>query len=105
MSAYDVAKALPGSVRNGNGWLVRCPVPSHGKGRGDRAPSLSVHDGRDGRLLVRCFAGCDPLQVLDELRGRGFVDGAEDRDRAPARRTSPLRQREPVEPNPDALAV
>ncbi len=44
MTAADIARALPGSTRNGNGWLCRCPVPDHGRGRGDRSPSLSVCD-------------------------------------------------------------
>jgi hypothetical protein len=47
--------------------LIPCPVPSHGKGRGDKNPSLSIADGRDG-LLVRCHGGCDSLDVLTELR-------------------------------------
>ena len=42
-----------------DGWLVPCPVPSHGKGRGDRSPSLRISDGESSRLLVYCFAGCD----------------------------------------------
>ncbi|MET4794443.1 putative DNA primase/helicase [Bradyrhizobium japonicum] len=73
MSADVIGQALKGR-RNGGGWLVRCPCPSHGKGRGDRNPSLSVADGDDGRLLARCFAGCDFLEILDELRRLGLVD-------------------------------
>lgn len=64
--AAEVARLLRGR-RSGSGWLVPCPVPSHGKGRGDRNPSLSIADGRD-RLLVKCHAGCDSLDVLRALR-------------------------------------
>ncbi len=71
--AADVARALGGAVKNGAGWLCRCPVPGHGQGRGDRTPSLSITDGERG-LLVRCFAGCDPRDVLQELRTRGLHD-------------------------------
>ena len=74
MSADHIGTALKGR-RNGNGWLVRCPCPNHGKGRGDRFPSLSVADGDDGRLLLRCFAGCEFVDILDELKHRGLVDG------------------------------
>lgn len=83
-SAANIARAL-GGHRNGEGFLVRCPVPSHGQGRGDRRPSLSIRDG-DDRLLVRCFAGCDPRDVLAELRRRGLLDddGALRCDRQPA---------------------
>ena len=56
-----------------DGYLVPCPVPSHGKGRGDRSPSLRISDG-DTRVLVHCFAGCDPRDVLDVLRRRGLLD-------------------------------
>ena len=73
MNADQIGIALKGR-RNGNGWLVCCPCPSHGKGRGDRSPSLSVADGDDDHLLLRCFAGCDFTDILDELRGRGLVD-------------------------------
>jgi putative DNA primase/helicase len=99
MSAEQIGVALKGR-RNGSGWLVCCPCPNHGKGRGDRSPSLSVADGEDGRLLLRCFAGCDFLNILDELKCRGLVD---------ARRVlSPLTPTRigPVEtPDPEALKL
>lgn len=78
-SAADLARAAKGAIRNGGGWLIPCPCPSHGRGRGDRNPSLSIADGRDGRLLVRCYAGCDPAQVLRELKGYGGARVADGR--------------------------
>ena len=83
MTAADLARAVNG-VRNGNGWLCRCPLSDHGQGRGDFHPSLSIRDGDDGRLLVRCFADCDPLAVLAELRRLGLDDGQRDHSRYPA---------------------
>jgi putative DNA primase/helicase len=102
MTADQVGIALRGR-RNGKGWLVRCPCPNHGKGRGDRFPSLSVTDGDDGRLLLRCFAGCDFLEVLDELKCRGLADGNQS---SPMRGFTPSLHRF-VEPDPDvgALAI
>jgi putative DNA primase/helicase len=73
MGADHIGIALKGR-HNGNGWLVRCPCPNHGKGRGDRSPSLSIADGDDGRLLATCFAGCEFLDILDALRRLGLVD-------------------------------
>jgi putative DNA primase/helicase len=73
MNAQRIGISLKGH-RNGNGWLVRCPCLNHGKGRGDRSPSLSVADGDDGRLLLRCFAGCNFTEVLEELKRRGLTD-------------------------------
>ena len=70
-AAASIARALQGR-RSNNHWLCRCPVPGHGRGKGDRNPSLSIRDG-DERLLVRCFAGCDARDVLDELRRRGLL--------------------------------
>ena len=75
MSADQIGHGLKGK-RNGTGWLVRCPCPNHGKGRGDRSPSLSVADGDDGRLLLRFFTGCEFADILEELRHRGLVDGS-----------------------------
>jgi hypothetical protein len=75
-AARDIAQALGGKraqlLPNGD-YLVPCPVSSHGKGCGDRSPSLSVGDGQQ-RLVVHCFAGCDPRDVLDVLRQRGLLD-------------------------------
>lgn len=73
MNAEAIARALGGS-RAGNGYLVRCPVASHGQGRGDRRPSLLIRDG-DRRLLAHCFAGCDPRDVVVALRHRGLLAG------------------------------
>src|SRR5215212_956146 len=98
MSADQIGRALKGR-RNGAGWLVSCPCPNHGKGRGDRSPSLSVADGDDGRLLLRCFAGCEFLDVLDELQRRGLVD--DDRYEP---REQPIREIA-HEPNADALTI
>ena len=50
--------------RAGGGWLVSCPVAGHGQGRGDVNPSVSVTEGKDGRALVRCKAGCDTESVV-----------------------------------------
>src|SRR5262249_24221195 len=53
-------------------YLTCCPMPNHGKGRGDHDPSLRVSNGQT-RLLVHCYAGCDRLHILDELRRRGLL--------------------------------
>ena len=101
MSAAQIGIALKGR-RNGHGWLVSCPCLNHGKGRGDLSPSLSVADGDDGRLLLRCFAGCEFVEILDELKRRGIVpsDGVD----------RPEPDRRPVQPSehapdPEALKV
>ena len=55
----DIVGALGGSWR---GYIATCRCPAHE----DRDPSLSVRQGHDG-ILVHCFAGCDPGDVLREI--------------------------------------
>ena len=55
--AERIARALNGK-RTTEGFLCRCPVPGHGKGQGDRNPSLLVKNG-ERAPLVTCFSGCD----------------------------------------------
>lgn len=43
-------------------WLARCPGPLHR--RGDRNRSLSIGETSDGTVLIRCFAGCEPTEIL-----------------------------------------
>ena len=95
-TARDVALALAGrrAQRLADGfYLIPCPVPSHGKGRGDRSPSLRIGDGAS-RLLVHCYAGCHARDVLDVLRRRGLLDGAPARSPSPspARSSPPSRE-------------
>jgi putative DNA primase/helicase len=98
--AQDIGIALKGR-RNGKGWLARCPCPNHGKGQGDQSPSLSVSDGDDGRLLLRCFAGCAFIDILDELKHRGLVEGSSVLSRPALRRV----HAPPVVPDVGALAI
>jgi len=69
-SAREIAITLAGrrAQRLADGsYLIPCPVPSHGKGRGDRNPSLRIGDGQT-RLLVHCYGGCDRLDVLADAQ-------------------------------------
>jgi len=53
--------------RGGDGWVASCPCPSHGKGRGDRSPSLAISEGRDGNAVIFCHAGCHTEDILSAL--------------------------------------
>ena len=54
--------ALLENVRPGTaGWTALCPA------HGDRNPSLSVAEGRDGRVLLFCFCGCDISDIVDAI--------------------------------------
>ncbi len=70
MTAETIAKAL-GGRKAGSGWTARCPAHD------DRNPSLSISTGKDGKVLLRCHAGCDQAQVIDALRARGLWENPE----------------------------
>ena len=42
-------------------WLARCPAHD------DRDPSLSVAISSGGNILVRCFAGCEPISIVESV--------------------------------------
>jgi putative DNA primase/helicase len=68
--AAEVAAILRGKRQADGNYLCRCPGPLHRNG--DRNPSLSVKDGRNGRPLFHCFAGCAYHEIVSALRARGL---------------------------------
>jgi putative DNA primase/helicase len=60
LTAAQIAAALGKARREGRGWRTECPV-HHGH-------SLNLADGRDGKLLVTCWAGCSAAAIFEELR-------------------------------------
>ena len=52
----------------GNGQYMAC-CPAHN----DKNPSLSIKDNGDGRIILKCFAGCDTADVLNAI-GLTFAD-------------------------------
>jgi predicted P-loop ATPase len=65
----EIAAALGGAQRTGNGYDCRCPAHE------DRTASLSISQAEDGRLLVYCHAGCTWESVRDALQARGLLPG------------------------------
>ena len=65
MNAEIIAKAL-GGRRAGAGWMAHCPAHD------DCTPSLSVRDSTNGKVLLRCHAGCEQERVIAALRSRGL---------------------------------
>jgi hypothetical protein len=72
-AAAEIAQALGRAHRSGAWWRCRCPV------HGSRASTLALRDGARG-LILKCFAGCDTLEILTELRRRRLVTGTDDSD-------------------------
>lgn len=56
-----VLDLLPDARRTGSGWQARCPAHD------DRNPSLSLHEGDDGRVLLKCFGGCETESIVAAL--------------------------------------
>ena len=54
MKAAAVIAAALGGVQYGPRWMARCPAHD------DQTPSLSISEGSDGIVLVKCFTGCGP---------------------------------------------
>lgn len=61
ISIEDFVARLDGVKKAGAGFIARCPAHDDG------AQSLSVQPGKIHPLLLRCFAGCTTMQVVDAL--------------------------------------
>ena len=72
--------------------MVPCPNPTHGKGRGDRTPSLCIRDGDNGSLIMHCHANCDYQDVRRAAAELGWIGRTEGKDGA---------ARKPKQPAPD----
>jgi putative DNA primase/helicase len=59
--------------------MARCPTHD------DRTPSLALADGHDGRLLVKCWAGCSACDVLSALRRCKLISTSKPRQLIDAR--------------------
>lgn len=60
-----------GGVWHGRYGLAFCPAHDN-----HRTPALSVGAGSTGRLLLKCFSGCEFAEILAALRDRGLLDDA-----------------------------
>lgn len=47
-------------------YLARCPAHD------DRSPSLSISENADGKILMKCHAGCPQAAVMSALESRGL---------------------------------
>lgn len=58
-----IARLLGAAKREGSGWRCLCPAHS------DRRPSLSLTLSARGKLLVKCWNGCNGKDVMREIHG------------------------------------
>lgn len=62
MSVDKLLNGLQKVKRTGNSsWMACCPAHD------DRSPSLSIKDNGDGKVMLRCFAGCETIDVLGAI--------------------------------------
>jgi hypothetical protein len=66
-AATKLLSKLASVKKTKSGWSARCPAHE------DRQASLSIAEGRDGRVLLKCHAGCDHKKIVAAL-------GVEERD-------------------------
>ena len=50
------------ATQKGTGWMGKCPAHNDGKA------SLSLARGEDGRILMKCFAGCEFAEITKALQ-------------------------------------
>lgn len=59
-----VLSKIPSAKPHANGWQALCPAHA------DQNPSLSISEGKGGRVLLKCHAGCDTKDIVAALNLR-----------------------------------
>ncbi|MGI6035704.1 MAG: AAA family ATPase [Limnochordia bacterium] len=57
----NVLSRLKGVKEVGKGWQALCPAHN------DKRPSLKIDEGDDGRVLLKCWAGCEAASVVSAI--------------------------------------
>lgn len=63
----NILRLLEKVKKSGNGWVACCPAHP------DKNPSLGLNQGADGRVLIKCWAGCESRDVMAAI-GLGMKD-------------------------------
>src|SRR5580658_2336340 len=62
MKISEILTRFEDTKRNGAfGWMGKCPCHD------DRTPSLSISESEDGKILLKCFAGCSTEDIVSKL--------------------------------------
>lgn len=67
MKETEFIAKLQGVTKTREGWQAKCPAHD------DANPSLSITEGKDGRILLHCHAGCSP-GVITAAMGSSLSD-------------------------------
>lgn len=57
----NVLSRLQNVKKDGRGWKALCPAHA------DQKPSLKIDEGQDGKVLLKCFAGCATEDVVKAI--------------------------------------
>ncbi len=66
MTVAELVQRLDAKASNGH-WMARCPAHD------DREPSLQISEGTEGRVLLKCFAGCS-IEAITRVIGIALSD-------------------------------
>jgi hypothetical protein len=72
MTDAEIAAALGDATKEGRGWRCRCPV--HG------GTGFTIHTGKNGKILWKCWAGCDGREIARELYRLNLLPGDDPKD-------------------------
>ena len=61
MDVHDILSRLQGVNGGGGQWSARCPAHD------DKRQSLSISQGKDGQVLLKCHAGCTVESITSAL--------------------------------------
>jgi hypothetical protein len=95
----DVLERLHGVKKAGSGYSARCPAHD------DKSPSLSVRQGDDGKVLVKCHAGCSFESICTHLGVQQSQLFASSESAPPRLVTRSVKPKLPAFSSPDASVV
>ena len=61
MDAIELIQRLEGVRQSETGYMSKCPAHQ------DRTASLSVGTGKNGQILLHCFAGCSVHEIAESI--------------------------------------
>lgn len=97
MKADALLSRLERVKQSGSGnWIARCPAHA------DKNPSMTIREADDGRVLIHCFTGCTPEEILSAV---GLSFDALFPDKPIDHRVKPIRKPYPAADVLECLAL
>ncbi len=74
MTSAEIATVLGDASKEGRGYRSRCPI--HG------GTSFTIHTGKNGKILWKCWSGCDGREIARELYRLNLLVDDDPKDQA-----------------------